>query len=392
MHGFTRSLVNRARKLARKLLLRGPVSRWWSLRQCRRVEASYLRHLGEENRAPLPPASGPGPRRASAPRPPLRSVLFLGDCLWEPEELFPELRKICPLRHHDLHPALARDPEADPKEAVRRSLEAFAQATASTEPDVILFYARPALLSDAAFDLVRRRWRCPVLGLNLDDRAEFFPHGVLATGNDDYARWAPQFDLNLTNAFTALDWYRRRGAAARYCPPGFHLRDEYRDPPAKADYDWPFSFLGSWKPERGRLVDQLATAGVQVSLFGRGWPRSRWVDQAARVYRRSQINLGISFALPSARLTTTKARDVECPGVGACYLTTYNWELPRLFDVGKEILCYRDFEELLEVQGYYAQRPEECLRVAQAAHRRCVAEHTWERRFRRVFADLGFQT
>lgn len=391
MRGCTRPLVSRLRTLFREMLLRGPVARWWSLRQCRRVEASYLRHLAGENR--LPPASAAGTDRGAVHRPgqPLRRLLFIGDCMWEPEELFPELRKICALRHHDLHRALTSDPQADPREVVRRSVETFTKVAADGEPDVILFYARPALLSDAVFDVIRRRWSCPLLGLNLDDRAEFFPHGVLATGNDDYARWAPKFDLNLTNAWTALDWYRRRGAAVRYFPPGFHLRDEYREPPARAEYEWPFSFVGSWKPERGRLAKQLAAAGVRVSLFGRGWPDSQWVDQAPRVYRRSQLNLGISFALPSAGLTTTKARDVECPGVGACYLTTYNWELPLLFDVGREILCYREFAELIEVQGWYARRPEECLRIAQAAHRRGVAEHTWEQRFRKLFSDLGFK-
>ena len=30
------------------------------------------------------------------------------------------------------------------------------------------------------------------------------------------------------------------------------------------------------------------------------------------------------------------------PCVGACYLTTYHWELAEMFEIGKEILCYRN--------------------------------------------------
>ena len=310
--------------------------------------------------------------------------------MWEQNELFPELRKFCNLQVLDLNPALQEVGRILPSETVARRLELFVEASKDVEPDVILFYARPSLLSEAAFDLLRRRWKCPLLGMNMDDRVQFFPYGVLASGEDDYARWAGRFDLNLTNAFTSLAWYRRRGAAAYYLPSGFHLREAYQEPPRQPDYDCQFSFVGSWKADRGVIINRLLQAGVEVSLFGKGWPNSRWVESAAQVFRRSQINLGIGFAQPSAGITTTKGRDIECPGVGACYLTTYNWELPRLFEIGREILCYRDIEELLEVHAYYVKRPEECLRIAQAAHRRCVAEHTWEKRFRQLFRDLGF--
>jgi spore maturation protein CgeB len=247
------------------------------------------------------------------------------------------------------------------------------------------------LLSDAAFTAIRSAWKCPLLGMNLDDRVEFFPHGVLATGNDDYGRWAARFDLNLTSSFTAVDWYRHRGCPVRYVPQGFHLTEEFKHPPTDADYDYPFSFVGSWKPERARIVDELARRGVEVATFGNGWPNSRWVESASRVFRRSQINLGIGFALASGQITSAKGRDTECPGVGACYLTTYNWELPMLYEIGKEILCYRGIEELIEVHGFYVKRPADCLRIAQAAHRRCLAEHTWEKRFRKVFTELGFK-
>jgi len=378
------------KKLIRFLALRGPVRRWWSLRQCRKVEEAYLRELCRERDLETTPPPAPPPPQRTLPARPVRNVLFIGDCMWEQNELFPELRKFCNLQALDLNPALKVAAQLLPSETVARSIESFVETSKEFEPDVILFYARPSLLSEAAFDLLRRRWKCPLLGMNLDDRVQFFPYGVLASGEDNYARWVNRFDLNLTNAFSSMSWYGRRGAAVRYFPQGFHLEEPYQAPPQQADYDFQFSFLGSWKADRGVIIDRLAQAGVKISLFGKGWPNAQWVESASRVYRRSQINLGIGFAQPSAGITTTKGRDFECPGVGACYLTTYNWELPMLFDIGKEILCYREIEELLEVHGYYVKRPEECLRIAQAAHRRCLAEHTWEKRFRLLFRDLGF--
>ena len=77
--------------------------------------------------------------------------------------------------------------------------------------------------------------------------------------------------------------------------------------------------------------------------------------------------------------------------MGACYLTTYNWELTNHYELGKEILCYRSVEELIEMYSWYRKRPQECLRIAQAAWRRCANEHTWEKRFRKVFLETGFK-
>lgn len=374
------------------MVLHGPVGHWWTLRRARQADAAYLRSLSRE-RDLNPSLPTERPLCARIPHgSPLRTILFIGDCMWEQSELFPELRKICALHSFDLHPALQRNPQAPPPDVVTQSLDRFIRETANLEPDAILFYARPQLLSDAAFDLIRRRWKCPLLGMSLDDRVEFFDECVCIAPSRGYNHWITKFDVNMTNARAALDWYRQRGATARYFPQGFHLEDEYQDPPSKAEYDHPFSFLGSWKMERGVIVERLLSAGVPITMFGKGWPNSQWVDRASRVYRRSQINLGIGFALPSARITTTKGRDFECPGVGACYLTTYNNELSALYDIGTEILCYRDFEELLEMHRYYVKRPDDCLRIAQAAHRRCLAEHTWEKRFRMLFGELGFKT
>ena len=42
--------------------------------------------------------------------------------------------------------------------------------------------------------------------------------------------------------------------------------------------------------------------------------------------------------------------------------------------------------------SYYRNRPDACLKIAQAAHKRAHAEHTWEIRLRKVFSDIGFKT
>jgi|ERR1043166_723946 hypothetical protein len=384
-------LFRKLRLLIRWLVLRGTILQWWNLNKSRRLEHAYLDRLMNEfmNSASTWPDAYEVPaaiRRSGA----LKSILFIGDCMWEPGYLFPELRKIADLRSLDLRPDLKRKPDATPaRETVARAIEKFIAESGDFVPDVILFYARASLLSEETFHLLRRRWQCPLLGMNLDDRVSFFPYHIYAVGDDDYGRWARQFDLNLTNAQPALDWYRSRNLPCYFFPQGFCREPAFAEPPDSARFDFPISFLGSWKYERGLFIQELMDRDIPISLFGGGWPRAQWVENPSDIFRRTQLNLGIGYASAGGRVTNLKGRDFECPGVGACYLTTYHWELPMLYDVGREILCYRSLEDFLELYAYYSRRPEACLQIARAAHRRCAAEHTWEQRFRTLFAKMG---
>lgn len=376
------------KKWLRLWLLRGAVLDWWVARRGRQWETAYVAELVRGSATPLAPVVPP---KRTAPMDPLRNILLIADCMWEQNDLVPEFQKIAPTQLLNLRPLLkGTGPGPHQAAVVAEAVRAHSRDTAQPTPDVILFYARPGLLSDEVFHLLRQRWSGPLLGMNLDDKLQFFPHGIFRSGDDNYQQWARQFDLNITNCLPATDWYRQRGLPCIYSPQGVH-RPAGMQSPASADFKYEFSFLGSLKPERKLIVEQLNRAGVAINLFGAGWPNTQWVDDPNAVFRGTQINLGIGFASPSLTLTTVKGRDFECVGVGACYLTTYNWELPLHYELGKEILCYRSLEELVELYSFYRRRPEECLKIAQAAWRRCTAEHTWELRFRRIFREVGFR-
>lgn len=113
------------------------------------------------------------------------------------------------------------------------------------------------------------------------------------------------------------------------------------------------------------------------------------MDDGPEIYRTTQLNLGIGFNLPGDRFTNLKNRDFECPGAGGCYLTTFDWELADLFDVGREILCYRTFADLCEMLLHYGRRPGACLEIARAGFERARREHTWAHRFAEVFRQAG---
>jgi hypothetical protein len=381
------NLISRGRRNLAGVLLRGRMLDWWVLRRGRQLDAAYRAELTKTLDAV--PAPIRHPEFAASDK--LRQILLIANCQWEQNDLLPELARIADTRLLDLGRALKGAAGGlNPRQAVTEAVRRFAEENRALSPDVILFYLRPEFLSDGVFEVLRQRWKCPLFGMNLDDRMEFFPYGTLSSGNDDYGRWVKKFDLNITNCLHATEWYHQRGAPSIYSPQGVHLTPDLTMP-SSSDFKYKISFLGSRKVERAGVIEGLRKAGIVVSLFGAGWPNSQWVENPNTVFRATQINLGIGFASPSLKVTNVKGRDFECPGVGACYLTTYHWELPLHWELGAEILCYRNIEELIEMYSWYGKRPEVCLKIAQAAWRRAVAEHTWERRFRKIFEQSGFK-
>ena len=381
------NLFRRLRLWLARVILRGRLLDWWATRRGRQWDAAYCVELAKTLNAPIAPVVIPTFPASN----PLRQILFIADCMWEQNDLVPELARIADTRLLDLRPALkTMAPGIDGRNVVVETIRQFAADNRSFSPDVILFYLRPALLSDEVFDLLRQKWKCPLFGMNLDDKSEFFAYGVFFAANENYQHWAKKFDLNITNCLPATGWYRQRGLPCIYSPPGVHLTPELTLP-ATADFKYRFSFVGSMKMERKFIVNQLLALGLPIQTFGSGWPGGQWADNPNQIFRSSQNNLGIGLATPSLTLTTVKGRDFECPGAGACYLTTYNWELPLHYELGKEILCYRSFEELVEMYTWYQNRPEDCLKIAQAAWRRCTNEHTWQHRFRIIFLKTGFR-
>jgi hypothetical protein len=358
------------------------------LRQFKRLDRAYVHEVVKASQEPL--RAPPRPRIAGSRA--VRNIVVIADCMWEQNELVPDLQRQWTVSLLDLNPHLRKPSTMSDAEKAIQAVERFIAGARDVEPDVILLYARAPLLSEELFGLLRKAWRCPLLGMNLDDKATFFDYGIFSNGNDNYQRWAGKFDLNLTNTLAAVDWYHQHGFACLYSPQGVNLPDDLPEPGPKPSFQHLFSFVGSRRLERARIVERLRELKIPLTLFGSGWPQSQWADDATRIYRSTQINLGIGLCTATETQTTVKGRDFECPGVGACYLTTYNWELMNHWEMGKELLCYRTVEELVEMFGYYRQRPEECLKIAQAAFRRAKAEHTWRKRFGKVFCELGMKS
>jgi spore maturation protein CgeB len=89
------------------------------------------------------------------------------------------------------------------------------------------------------------------------------------------------------------------------------------------------------------------------------------------------------------RILQVRLRDFEVPMSGGFYMVEYMEELKEFFDIGKEIVCYTDKQDLTDKIKYYLKHDNarECIR--KAGHRRCVRDHTWHKRFQVAFREMG---
>lgn len=222
---------------------------------------------------------------------------------------------------------------------------------------------------------------------------------------------APAYDCCLVPEAYRLEDYRRVGARPIYC-------QEAANPHVYKPYDVPavydVTFVGQAYGDRPETVRHLHDVGIDVRVWGPKWDRFAPVrrdgngrevsdrryggvlsDAALiRMYSRSKINLGFSNCgdthLDAEPVKQIRLRDFEVPMSGGFYMVEAMQELEDFFEVGREIVCYTDTRDLVEKIRYYLRHDAEREAIRAAGHERCRRDHTWHRRFERVFAEMGF--
>lgn len=126
-----------------------------------------------------------------------------------------------------------------------------------------------------------------------------------------------------------------------------------------------------------------------VETFGAGWPGSAWVDDPVEVFHRSAVNPGMGGIESSESLTDVKGRDFEVPACGGgVYLPSFNPDLARHFEVGREIAFYRNRDEALELARHFLTHRDEAEAMSRAARARCGREQRWLHRYEAMLRVL----
>ena len=111
------------------------------------------------------------------------------------------------------------------------------------------------------------------------------------------------------------------------------------------------------------------------------------------LFRDSKINLGMTRMIgedPNVPgVCQVKLRDFEVPLAGGFYLVEEAPEYEQLFVSGKEVVTWRNPDDLADKIHYYLEHESERVEIAAAGRCRALKDHTWQARFSTLFAELG---
>lgn len=258
---------------------------------------------------------------------------------------------------------------------------------------------------------------------------------------------APAYNYCLVPEKFRLEDYRRLGANPIYCQEAANP-NIYRPYDLPREFD--VVFVGARYADRPVYLRRLLDAGINVRVFGPGWQRGlrtaavgseakrnlrslltmrgwrRLVrvfkrrllplpptevapheielpdkvcgpplsdNEMIKMYSRAKICLGFSTVgnthTQHERITQVRLRDFEAPMSGAFYMVEHMSELEEFYEIGKELVCYTDPDDLVEKCRYYLTHDAERERIRLAGHSRAVNDHSWHRRFEMVFDHIA---
>ena len=238
---------------------------------------------------------------------------------------------------------------------------------------------------------------------------------------DNYSRfYAPHFTRAATTWSLAPARYGRYGIknvirSQWACNPSLWK-------PAETAKTIDISFIGRWTKPRANIIGALRRAGLPVFVRGWGWPEGRAPhEEMLRIISSSKISLNLNdppslFSprslgrlvlrrslnklVPSFDFTNNfkywrnmrvphiKARSFELAGCGAFVISGLADDAGKYYKENEEMVFYKNKDDLVKKIKYYLKADKEREQMAEAAYKRTLAEHTYEKRLEAIFRML----
>ncbi|MHA1381747.1 MAG: glycosyltransferase family protein, partial [Candidatus Helarchaeota archaeon] len=113
------------------------------------------------------------------------------------------------------------------------------------------------------------------------------------------------------------------------------------------------------------------------------------------LYSESKISLGFLEVFINSEKTIQveshlHLREFEAPMSRACYIVNYSDELTEFYEPNKEVIVFKDEQELVDKIKYYLSNEDEAEKIRIAGYKRALKCHTYQKRFKDLFIHLDF--
>jgi spore maturation protein CgeB len=278
-------------------------------------------------------------------------------------------------------------------------------------PDVFFAFMHTDELDPSVLDRIAKETKTKSIAWFADDYWRFFNYSK---------HWPLYFSYVVTTYSKAVDWYRAAGFENVLSSQWACNTKEFM--PLEAIKNIGVSFVGQKKSGREKVVGVLASAGIHVDCFGSGWPSGRPThEEMLSIFSRSNICLNLTDrkrvwdpsvlarlalkksvdrlvpdfhiidniqALQHFAIRHTHARPFELAGCGAFVISGWSEDIGNYYQEDKEMVFYRNADELVKKTAYYLSHGAEREAIAEAGYQRTIREHTYEARFKKIFSEI----
>jgi spore maturation protein CgeB len=206
------------------------------------------------------------------------------------------------------------------------------------------------------------------------------------------------YDLALSSFPPTVEWFKEHGVQAKLFRLGLQPSVVVDRPDDERNIS--VSFVGSFAPVHTSRTEFLKHLARNVPLEHWGVPPARGFNDESlqRSYRGTAWGAAMFNILGNSRIVVNHHGNVppfannmrlyEATGSGALLLTDWKPDLSDIFDVGTEVVAYRDAQEAVELVRYYLEHETERRAIARAGQARTMQCHTYARRMEELVSII----
>ncbi len=202
------------------------------------------------------------------------------------------------------------------------------------------------------------------------------------------------FDLIISSLPNLVKTINQWGIKSEYVPLGFEPTVIKKIPPQKTKYN--ITFIGGLTKNHTSRIELLNTLGSQLKIdfFGYGikflkpnlpylkYHGETWGKDMYKKLLQSKIT--INNHIDVAQNYANNMRLFEATGCGTLLLTDQKQNLHQYFDVGKEVVVYRDLNNLIDQLKLLLNNDKLRNKIALAGQTRTLKDHIYLKRIKEI--------
>ncbi len=201
----------------------------------------------------------------------------------------------------------------------------------------------------------------------------------------------------IAKKFDEIDSHSVKECLQSYFPHIYKLFDDIEDIDQKLAYEAAITWEAT-RQYRRSCVEQLLDFSPLIvgnkewkenfahkATNARYYPELSYYSDLPLFYTHSKIN----FNSTSKQMKNAfNQRVLDVPVSGAFVLTDYRSQMDSILEDKKEVISYRNVEEIPELVAYYLKNESQREKIVKKGRERILSEHTWEHRVKKIIETL----